>query len=129
MENVSAYLVCKEHIDDVKKFLRNFFVEKIGVSGDPERVTFKLLDTDSTINLIVGHNLPMTQNITFEIKCKYKEELEEYAKKHNKKVEDILVASHFLGTSIGRPNRFYYIKIPGPHNICKIDINFTEYES
>tara|TARA_Y100000310_G_scaffold344741_1_gene459183 strand:- start:78 stop:347 length:270 start_codon:yes stop_codon:yes gene_type:complete len=81
------------------------------------------LKKDFTINLMKGDKQELTKNITFEINCKSLEELEEYAKKHNKEVQN------FLATAVTPPYRFYFIEIPGPHGICKVDISRSEEEA
>ncbi|MBT7903217.1 hypothetical protein HN587_05120 [Candidatus Woesearchaeota archaeon] len=122
MKDVSTYLVCKEHILEVKEFLKQFFEEEKGRYNHKEWITFKLLNSDFKICLMTGDNQPITQNITFEINCKSLEELKNYAHKFNKKIEN------FLATATEKPYRFYFIEIQGPNGICKIDISCCEEE-
>tara|TARA_Y100000310_G_scaffold302879_1_gene340691 strand:- start:169 stop:537 length:369 start_codon:yes stop_codon:yes gene_type:complete len=122
MKNISTYIVCKEHIEEVKEFLKDFFEEEKGRYNHPEWLTFKLPKTDFEVNLIGGKDMKMTQNITFEINCESMEELEKYSKKYGKKIEN------FLATATGKPYQFYYIEIPGPQSICKVDISYCKDE-
>ena len=116
----SSYLVCHEHVDEVKKFLSKFFKESKGRYNHKNWITFKLPKTDFTINLMKGCDQPLTQHMVFEILCNSMEELKTFAKKNNCKIDS------FTATETGKPYRYHYIQIPGPKNICKIEINFTE---
>jgi len=116
----SSYLVCKEHIQEVKKFLSQFFQEEKTPFSYESWITFTVPDTNFRVNLMEGNDQDVTQNMTFEITCNTLEQLKELSKKYNTKIED------FIATETENPYRYYYIEIPGPKNICKIEINFIE---
>ena len=113
----SCYLVCKEHINEVKIFLSQFFKEKKGRYGHAGWITFNY-NSKFIINLMKGKDQPITQNITFEISCKSLKELEKFAKKFNRKINS------FIATETVNKYRYHYIEIFGPRNICKLEINY-----
>lgn len=116
----SSYLVCKEHTQEVRKFLSQFFQEEKTPFSYESWITFIIPDTDFRVNLMDGNDQEITQNMTFEITCDTLEQLQELSKKYNTKVES------FLATETNNSYRYYYIEILGPKNICKIEINFIE---
>ncbi len=120
MIKYGSYLVCKEHVQEVRDFLCDFFEEKIDKYNHDNWVTFLILDTNFQVNLMKGNDQPMTQNMTFEIYCDSKEELEKYAEKYKCEIES------FVATETSQPYTYYYIEILGPYNICKIEINYCE---
>ncbi|PIZ82550.1 hypothetical protein COX97_04235 [Candidatus Pacearchaeota archaeon CG_4_10_14_0_2_um_filter_05_32_18] len=117
-ENKSSYLVCRNNINDVKKFLKKFFKEVKGKYNHPGWITFKI-NPKFIVNLMEGNDQIMTQNMTFEICCKSLKELEKFAKKFNCKIDS------FVATETVYKYRYHYIEIFGPANICKIEINYT----
>lgn len=120
MNKYSSYLVCGEHINEVKDFLRDFFKEEKGKYNFENWVTFKTPDTDFVISLMGDADEPLTQNMTFEITPNSFKELEEFAKKYNKEIQS------FVATSAPQKYRYHYLEIQGPRNICKMEINFCE---
>jgi len=120
MKYNSSYLVCKEHIQEVKNFLLQFFQEEKGRFSHEDWITFIVPDTDFKVSLMKGNDQDLTQNMTFEITCESLEQLEEIANRHDTKI------SSFVATETGVPYRYNYTEISGPNNICKIEINFIE---
>ena len=120
MIKYGSYLICKEHVREVKDFLGEFFEEKKDKYNHENWVTFVVPNTDFKINLMKGSDQSITQNMTFEIYCESKEGLEKYAKKHNLEIES------FVATETSQPYTYYYIEILGPYNICKIEVNYCE---
>ncbi len=120
MGKFTCYMNCKNYVSEVKEFLAQFFEEEKGRYSHSEWVTFKIPKTNFVVNLMSGDDQLITQNMTFEIECESMKELENYAKKYDKKILD------FLATKVEKEYRFYYFEIPGPQNICKIDISFSE---
>lgn len=115
-----SYLVCKEYLKEVKEFLLQFFKEELGQYSHENWVTLIVPDTNFKVNLMKGNDQPITQNMTFEIYCESFEELKFYSHKFNKPIEKFLVTEVV-------PNYFYnYIEIPGPYNICKVEVNYCE---
>jgi predicted 3-demethylubiquinone-9 3-methyltransferase (glyoxalase superfamily) len=120
MVKYDAYLVCKENIRDVAKFLKPFFKEKKGRYNHSGWRTFMIPNTNFTINLMKGKGLPMTKNISFEIGCKTKKELEKYSKKFKRKI------LNFKVTETKKDYIYNYIDLKGPKNICKMEIFYCE---
>lgn len=117
--NYSCYLVCKGHLAVVKNFLSKFFKEKKGKYNHPGWVSFKVPNSKMNVHLMHGKDQPLTKNITFEASCKSKEQLEKLAKRYNSKIES------FPASTDNSSYMFYYIEIPGPKNICKIEISYA----
>jgi hypothetical protein len=69
-----------------------------------------------------GEDQPLTQNMTFEIGVKSLTDLEAYAKTFDCKIDD------FLCDETEYVYRYYYIEIPGPGNICKVEISYCHPE-
>lgn len=120
MKYNSSYLVCRDHVMEVKDFLSQFFPEEKDKYSHDGWITFKFPETGYQANLMKGAGQDITQNMTFEIACDSLEELEKVAEKYNTKVDS------FLATETANPYRYYYIEVPGPANICKIEINYCE---
>lgn len=120
MKYNSSYLVCREHINEVKDFLDQFYEEEKGKHNHDGWITFIVSGTDFMINLMKGVDQEMTQNMTFEITCDSLEQLEEFAKKFNTKIKS------FVATEIKENYKYHYIEILGPQNICKIEMNYME---
>jgi len=118
-EYKSSYLVCKNHITEVKDFLSKFFKERKGKYNHAGWITFGF-NPRFTISLMKGKDQPMTQNMTFEISCKSLKELEKFAQKFNCKIDS------FIATETIHKYRYNYIEIFGPANICKVEINYCE---
>jgi|GEM_PF-2395975 len=120
MKYHSSYLVCKDHIMEVKDFLSQFFPEEKDKYDHDGWITFKFPETGYQVNLMKGVEQDITQNITFEIACDSLEELEKMAEKYNTKVDS------FLTTETANPYRYHYIEIAGPAGICKVEISYCE---
>lgn len=120
MTKYGLYLVCREHIGDVKAFLSNFFEERKGKYNHESWVTFTIPGTAFVVNLMRGEDQSMTQSMTFEIYCDSLKQLEEFAEKYKSKIES------FVATKAAQQYRYHYIEIPGPHDICKIEVSFCE---
>lgn len=116
MNKYDAYLVCNDHIGEVKDFLTRFFKEKKDEQSGENSVTLVPPDGDFTINLIRDHKQPITQNVTFETRFKSSDALERFAKENNVEVEIFLV------TEAGQSAVYNYVEIVGPHNICKVKV-------
>jgi hypothetical protein len=115
----TSYLVCKEHITEVKTFLNKFYKEIKGKYNHPGWIGFQI-NPYFRVSLMKGKDQIMTQNMTFEINCKSFKELEKFSKKFNCKINS------FVATETGHPYRYNYIEIPGPANICKVEISYSE---
>jgi hypothetical protein len=120
MNKYSSYLVCKEHLKDVKKFLNQFFEELKGKYNYEGWVTFKIPETGFIVNLMNGCEQKLTQNMTFEISVSSIWELKKYAKRYDCKIDS------FLCTETKQKYNYHYIEILGPEEICKVEINFVE---
>lgn len=120
MKHGTSYLVCKEHIHEVKEFLAQFFEEENSKWNHDGWITFMVPGTGFKVSLMKGGDQEITQNMTFEINCESLEELEEQAKKFNTEVDS------FMATETSHPYRYYYIEIYGPAGICKIEMNYIE---
>jgi len=119
-KSYSSYLVCKEHINEVKEFFSQFFEELKGKYNYEGWITFKIPKTDFIVNLMNGYDQNLTQNMTFEISVASLEELEKYAKKYNCKIDS------FPCIESEQNYTYYYIEIFGPKNICKIEVSHLE---
>lgn len=115
----SSYLVCKNHINEVKDFLSKFFKERKGKYNHSGWITFEF-NPKFKISLMKGKDQPMTQNMTFEISCKSLKELEKFAERFNCKINS------FVATETDYKYRYYYIELFGPANICKVEVNYIE---
>jgi len=122
MSKFGSYLVCKKYIEEVREFLLMFFEEEHGRYNHSGWGTFKVPGTDFSVNIMSGDDQKLTQNMTFEIDCNSKKELEDFAKKYNCEIYD------FLATEAAKRYRYYYIEVLGPQNICKMEISYSEYE-
>jgi hypothetical protein len=120
MIKYGSYLVCKNNVAEVRKFLGQFFEERKGKYNHNAWVTFVVSDDDFLINLMRGDDQPMTQNMTFEIDCDSLDELQTHAQKHGCMVQN------FLATGAPQKYRYHYIEIFGPKNICKVEISYSE---
>ena len=117
----SSYLVCREHVQEVRKFLNPFLKEKTSKYTHEKWITFQIPNSEFTVNLMKGADQPRTRNFTFEIGCSSMKELEGYAKKFNCKIENFRVTET-------TPNyTYHYIEIYGPEDICKVEISFCEH--
>jgi len=121
MTKYGSYLVCKEHVQEVKDFLSQFFEERKDQYSHDNWVTFLITDTNFQINLMKGSDQPITQNVTFEIYCESMDKLKEFAARYHCKVES------FVATETAQPYTYYYIEVNGPYGICKIEVNYCEY--
>ena len=121
MSKYGSYLVCKEHIKDVRDFLSQFFEEKKGEYNHEDWITFEIPGSDFIVNLMKGESQDLTQNMTFEIDCESMDKLKEYSEKFNKKIDS------FEATKAKTKYNYHYIEIPGPENICKMEISFSEH--
>lgn len=119
MIQYGSYVVCKEYLDNVRIFLSDFFEQTHGKYNFNEWVSFEVPGADFVINLMKGDDQPLTQNMTFELYCGTKEELNNLATRHKTDVKSFLT-----GTPI--KYRYHYVEIHGPRNICKIEINYIE---
>lgn len=120
MTKTGLYLVCKEHLQETKVFLSQFFNESINEYNHSKWVTFKTPEK-FLINLMEGAGQQMSQNVTFEIYCKSLEEFREYAKKYN-----VTEIKSFVTTQAQNKYKYNYIEILGPQNICKFEISWSE---
>jgi len=120
MTHHDIYLICGEHLEEIKIFLSKFFEEKKDEYIHPNEITFLTPDGYFLINLIEGANQPLTQNVTLEILYKSMEELKKFAKNNKLKVKKILV------TGTERPYTCHHVEILSPQNICKIAVNYCE---
>jgi hypothetical protein len=113
----TAYLVCHEHINDVKKFLAQFFEQEITKYNHENWITF-VIPPGFKLNLMKGLKQKLTQNFMLELGCDTKKELEEFANKYGQEIK------HFTVTEVTPNYEFYYIEIPGPHDICRMDVSY-----
>lgn len=120
MKEYGLYLVCKDHINEVKDFLGKFFPEEKGKYSHETWVTFKPEGTDFQINLMEGKELPLTQNVFLEVYCDSLEQLNEIAKEHQCEVQN------FLATAAEQRYRYHFIEIAGPKTICYIEVSYAE---
>ncbi len=120
MKRYGCYLVCKEHIKSVRKFLNKFFVETKGDYNSPNWITFEIPNSNFIINLMFGKEQEITQNMTFEIYFNSKNELQKFAKKHRHKIK------RFRVTNTNQKYIYNYVEILGPRNICKIEASYSE---
>lgn len=115
-----CYLVCKEYINEVKKFLKQFFEEEKDGYESPQWITFHPKDSNFKINIMKGENQILTQNMTFEIYFNSMNELKNFAKKHKRKIKSFKV------TDTKQKYIYNYAEINGPRKICKIEANYCE---
>lgn len=120
MTTYGSYLVCKDYIAEVKDFLGQFFEEQEGKYNHDAWVTFIVPGSNFKINLMRGEDQPITQNMTFEIYCNSFKELRGFAEQHGCDIQD------FLATGAVQKYQYHYIEIPGPQNICKVEVNYCE---
>lgn len=116
MSKHDAYLICNDHISEVKDFLSGFFKEKKDEDSHDNSVTFVAPESNFEINLMEGHNQPLTQNVTFEMGSESRGVLEEFAKKNNTEIKT------FMTKEDGQSYMYNYVEVPGPYGICKIKI-------
>ena len=121
MRKFTSYLVCHDHINQVRDFLKQFLEEEIGKYNHSEWITFNIPNSDMVLNLMKGDSQPLSQNFTFETSCRDMDELNALAKKYHVKVETFRV------TKTEKPYTFNFIEVPGPAGICKFEANFCEY--
>lgn len=119
MTRYGSYLVCNEHIEEVKEFLAQFFEEKPDEYSFAGWVTFVVPGTDFKINLMKDSELALTKNMTFELYCDSLAELESIAAKHGKKIES------FLSTESPQQYRYHYIDF-SCLNICTVEVSYVE---
>ena len=120
MKKYGSYMVCNEYIKEVRHFLKLFFEELSDEYTSEDWKTFLMPGSKLKVNLMVDKEQSITQNMTFEIYCESLEELKSLAEKHNLKIDS------FLSTRSSQNYKYHFIEIFGPHNICKIEINFVE---
>lgn len=120
MSKFRSYLVCKDHLEEVRDFLKDFFFEDNGRYNHSGWVTLLVPETSFQVNLMRGHKQPLTQNMTFEIYLDSLENLQRYADKHGCQIES------FFATETAQHYRYYYIEIQGPASICKMEISYSE---
>lgn len=120
MKDFGMYLVCNDHIEEVKNFLKQFFEEIKDEYNYSTWITFKIPNSSFKINLMEGLDQDITQNAVIEIYCESKEELERLSKKHNCKNES------FLSEESAQKYQYNYIEIQGPKNICKVEISYCK---
>lgn len=116
-----SYLVCKESINEVKKFLSKFFKEQKTQYTHSTWITFRIPKTSYTASLMKGKNQKITQNMVFEISCESLGELKKFSNKFKSEIMS------FVATETGKPYRYYYIAVGGPKNICKIEVNYIQH--
>ena len=116
MSKYDAYLICNDHISEVKDFLAKFFEEKKDEHNSDNSVTFAVPESNFRINLMVGHNQPLTQNVTFEMGTNSLDWLEKFAEKNNTEIKIFMVAGS------QQPQMYKYVEVSGPYDICKIKI-------
>ncbi|MFB6181596.1 MAG: hypothetical protein ABEJ24_01740 [Candidatus Magasanikbacteria bacterium] len=69
---------------------------------------------------MTGEEQEITQNMTFEIWCDSMKELEKYANEYNEEIKS------FIATETEKDYKYNFIVIPGPQNICKMEINYMQ---
>ncbi|MHB0978266.1 MAG: hypothetical protein ACYC1K_02590 [Minisyncoccota bacterium] len=116
MSKYDAYLVCNEHLSEVKDFLTQFFKEKTGEHNEDESVTLFAPEGNFQINLMKSQSQPLTQNVTFELGSESEYALESFAKKNNTEIKTFLVSE------AQKLRAYNYVEVPGPYNICKIKV-------
>ena len=115
-----SYLVCHDHISEIKNFLKQFFNENKGRYNHEGWVTFFIPETEFKVNLMKGNDQELTQNMTFEIDAGSMDNLKKYAEKYKCKIDS------FTATETGKNYKYHYIEIISPKNICKVEISFCE---
>ncbi len=120
MTKNGLYLVCKEHVQETRAFLSQFFEESMDEYNHSKWITFKTPEK-FLINLMEGTNQQMSQNVTFEIYCESLEELRKYAGKYN-----VTKIKSIIATQTQDKYKYNYIEILGPQNICKLEISYSE---
>ena len=120
MAKYGSYLVCKEHVQEVKDFLSQFFEERKDKYNHDNWVTFLLPSTNFQVNLMKGMDQSMTQNMTFEIYCESMDKLKEFATRYQCEINS------FVATETSQPYTYHYIEINEPHGICKVEVNYCE---
>ena len=115
-----SYLVCKEYLDEVSEFLKQFFSQIDSEYAHSEWITFIIPGTNFLINLMKGEGQESTKNVTFEIYFCSLVELKKFADTY--KVE----ICSFESTKAKTGYLYYYCEILGPNNICKIEASYTE---
>jgi hypothetical protein len=116
----ASYLVCHDQVKEVKEFLQDFFREEFGSYNHSRWVTFQIPNCNFILNLIEGKELKLTQNMVFEIYCDTYSELEDWASKYNQQIE------HFTANRASQKYEYYFIDLPGPENICRMEISYSK---
>lgn len=117
------YLVCKKYLGDIKTLLSEFFLEKETPYSHDGWITFTPDEGSGfAINLMAGKDQELSQGVIFEVYCTSYLELEAYAKKHNLQIQSFVV------TEVSEPYEYSFIEIPGPANICSVEISYCNHK-
>ena len=116
MKKYDAYLVCNDHISEVKDFLARFFKEKKDEHSSDDSVIFVTPDGNFHINLIRNYKQSLTQHVTFETSFTSNDTFERFAKENNSEID------FFLVTEAGQSYVYNYVEVLGPYNICSVKV-------
>lgn len=116
------YLVCHDSVNLVKDFLQNFFPEEETDFNHEGWITFQVPESDFKINLMNGSSqeLQKTQGVALEIYYDSLSELQEFANKHTVEIRS------FNSSKASIQYTYHYCTIPGPDNICFIEVSYSE---
>jgi len=114
------YLVCREHLNDVNKFLSQFFTPIINEYTHEGWRVFSVPNADFLINIMHGDDQNLTQNMTLEIYLDSLETLKEFSQQHN------VILKSFETSKSPTKYKYHFIEIPGPQNICKVEASYSE---
>jgi len=116
----SFYLVCHDYIEEVRSFLGNFFQETRGPYNYEHWVTFEVRGANLHFDLMDGKDQMLSQNIVFQLNAKTLDQLHRYAQKYRQPVQS------FHCDETKQPYDYHYVFVPGPHDICSVEISVVE---
>ena len=119
MTTYGSILICNDHINEVREFLKQFFDEHSDGYNYEIWRTF-IVPGGFRINLLVDNEQLITQNMTFEIYCESLDELKSLADKYKQDIES------FPSEDSPQTYTYYYFTVRGPESICKLEISYSE---
>ena len=119
-KDFSAYLVCGEYVEEVKQFLLRFYPELHTPYTYRDWISFTVPDTNFRFNLMHDKGEPLTQHMTLEMSVHSLDDLQTLAKEFDCEIRD------FPCNETDYKYHYHYIEIPGPHDICKMEISYSE---
>ena len=119
MESYEINLICGDHLEEVERFLSRFFQKKDLENDHQKNVVFLVPNSAYQIKLMRGVNLSLTQGVTLAVVCETRDQLEEFAERTKTEIKELTITGD-------NPYTHHYVEVPGPQNICKIEVNYRE---